>query len=67
MANAGTLERITSVLLEALHDSGYVKGESEIATEQKMRRLIKRMQLSDEDAELWLGMLRKILWKMRHS
>jgi len=64
-ASAGNLERITSTLFEALRDSGYVKGESEAATEQKARRLVKRMQLSDEDAQLWLGMLRKMLWKMR--
>jgi tRNA/rRNA methyltransferase len=67
MASAGNLERITAVLLEALNDCGYVKGESEVATEQKVRRLIKRMKLSDEDAELWLGMFRKMLWKMRQG
>ncbi len=66
-ASAGNLERITSTLFEALRDSGYVKGESEAATEQKARRLVKRMQLSDEDAQLWLGMLRKMLWKMRQE
>ena len=66
-ANAATLERITATLLDALQESGYVKGDSEVATEQKVRRLVRRMRLGEEDSELWLGMLKKMLWRMRRK
>ena len=66
-ATAGNLERITTTLIEALSVSDYVKGESADATEQKVRRLVRRMQLSEEDAELWLGMVRKILGRLRRG
>jgi tRNA/rRNA methyltransferase len=64
-ATAGDVERISTALLEALHVSGYVNPLSVAATEERVRRMARRMKLSSEDAELWLGMLRQILWKMR--
>ncbi len=66
-AGAGELERITVMLLEALQTSGYVKPRAAEATEEKVRRLVRRMQLEKRDAELWLGMLRQIAWKLEHS
>ena len=30
----------------------------------KLRRLIRRMKLNAHDAEVWLGMLRQIRWKL---
>jgi len=71
-AAAGDLERLTSLLLDALQASGYIKnsqGEaksrSAAAPEEKIRRFIRRMNMSAADAELLLGMLRQILWKLR--
>jgi TrmH family RNA methyltransferase len=64
-ARAGEVERITGVLLDALRASGYVKPRSAAATEAKVRRLVRRMKLEADDAEVWLGMLRQILWKIR--
>jgi tRNA/rRNA methyltransferase len=64
-ADAEQLERITTQLLDALRASGYVKPRATTATEAKVRRMIRRLNLSAEDAELWLGMLRQILWKLR--
>lgn len=66
-ANAEALERMIAVLFENLSMSGYVKGDSTESTGQKLRRLLKRMRLNDEDAELWLGMLRKINWKLKQG
>lgn len=34
-------------------------------TEQKVHRLVRRLQLQADNAELWLGMLRQILWKVQ--
>ena len=71
-ATAGDLERLTSLLLEALQASGYLKSHlqskvqprSAALAEEKIRRFIRRMNLSATDAELLLGMLRQMLWKL---
>ena len=62
-ASAAALERMTRALLDVLGESGYTKPGTEAATEEKSRRLVRRMNLSDEDAELWTGMLAKIRGK----
>jgi len=64
-ATAGELERISEVLLEALRASGYVKPRTATSTEDKVRRLVRRSNLEAKDAELWLGMFRQMLWKIR--
>ena len=64
-ATAGEVERITATLLEVLRASGYVNPKSATATEEKVRRLVRRFNLEARDAEVWLGMLRQILWKLR--
>ncbi len=65
LASAGDAERITAVLLEALQASGYVNPGAAGASEEKVRHLIRRLQLDTPDAELVLGMLRQIAWKLR--
>jgi len=72
LAAVGDLERLTSILLDALQASGYIKNphakpksRSAAAREEKVRRFIRRMILSAAEAELLLGMLRQILWKLR--
>ena len=72
LAASADLERINSQLLEALRASAYIKDSqskgktrSAAPVEEKIRRFIRRMKLSAADAELLLGMLRKILWKLR--
>ena len=64
-ASAGQIERISALLLEGLHESGYVNPISVSSTEERVRRMVRRLKLSSEDAELWLGMYRQMLWKMR--
>ncbi len=64
-ATAGDVERISVVLLEALHLSGYVNPIAVTSTEERVRRMVRRLNLSARDAELWLGMLRQMLWKIR--
>jgi TrmH family RNA methyltransferase len=56
------LERLTTLLRKILDLSGYVHAES---TEAKIRRLIRRLDLSAHDAEIWLGIFRQILWKVK--
>jgi tRNA/rRNA methyltransferase len=63
-AAAADLERITIMLLEALRVSGFLKPGA--ASEDKVRRLVRHLNVPAEDARLWLGMLHQILWKL-HS
>lgn len=65
-ATAGELERLTALWLESLQLSGYVKSGMEAVNEEKLRRMLRRMDLPADDAQLWLGMLRQIVWKLRH-
>jgi len=63
-ASAGEVEMITSILLDALRISGYVKPGTEVVMEEKARRLVRRMNLQPGEATVWLGMLRQIAWKL---
>ncbi|HVH72892.1 MAG TPA: TrmH family RNA methyltransferase [Candidatus Dormibacteraeota bacterium] len=75
LATAGDLERLTSLLLDALQASGYLKSHWQSSTEshssalaeEKVRRFVRRTDLSGSDAELLLGMLRQILWKLNQA
>jgi TrmH family RNA methyltransferase len=64
-ASAEEVERVTTALLETLHTSEYIDAQSPDSREQVVRRMLRRMQLSTEDASTWLGILRQILWKLR--
>ena len=63
-AQAEHLERITERLETILDHSGYVHARIEGSTRMKIRRLVRRLQLNSHDSEVWLGMLRQILWKL---
>jgi TrmH family RNA methyltransferase len=64
VASAEEMERVTALLEEVLEHSGYVHSRVEGSTKMKIRRLIRRMELNTHDAEVWLGMLRQIKWKL---
>ncbi len=63
-AAAADVEQITAMLLEALERSGYVNPLTEGSTNTKVRRLVRRLNLTARDAPVVLGMLRQILWKL---
>ncbi len=63
-AMAAETEQITQLLIEALKKSGYVNPVTSASTENKVRRLVRRLDLSARDAPVVLGMLRQILWKL---
>jgi tRNA/rRNA methyltransferase len=60
-ARAEDLERLTARLNQVLALSGYVHSSG---TEAKIRRLVRRLDLPAHDAEVWLGMMRQIQWKL---
>ncbi len=55
------VELMTAMLSNVLEQSGYVHASS---TADKIRRLVRRLELSSHDTEIWMGMLRQILWKI---
>ena len=64
-ASAREVERMTGLLFDALQLSGYVNPRAVPATEEKVRRLLRRMKLEPKDAQLWQGMLRQVVWQLR--
>jgi TrmH family RNA methyltransferase len=66
-ATAAANQQISQVLLEALAKSGYIQPGSEAACENKVRRMILRFGLDPEDAKVFLGMVRQIVWRLRQG
>ena len=64
-AAAGEVEKITQNLYAALKISGYVKPGNDRVSENKVRRLVLRLNLQAMDAKVFLAMLRQIVWKLR--
>jgi len=64
-APAGEVERITAMLCDALGASGYVRPGAASSTHEKVRRLVRRLSIQARDAQVWMGMLRQIVWKLQ--
>jgi TrmH family RNA methyltransferase len=58
-------ERLAASLLHALTISGYVKPGTDAAVQDRVRRMVRRMRLTFDDADLMQGMVKQILWKLR--
>lgn len=63
-APARELDRITTLLVETLLKSEFIHTRTARSSEEKLRRMVRRLNLRQGDAELWLGILRQILWKL---
>ena len=63
-ASAGETEQVTVMLLDILRKSGYTNPVTEGSTEEKARRLVRRLDIAERDAPVLMGMLRQILWKI---
>ena len=63
-AAAAETEQITAMLVEALERSGYIQPLTAASARTKVRRLVRRLNLTARDAPVVLGMLRQILWKL---
>jgi TrmH family RNA methyltransferase len=61
------VERIGEAWLRALEKSGYVAPRGKATAEGKLRRMLRRFALEEGDAEVFLGMVRKVLWKMEEG
>jgi TrmH family RNA methyltransferase len=67
LATAEELERITTLLLEALQTSGFLDRRRVSDADERIRRLVRRLRVPERDAVIWLGILRQMLWKMNEG
>jgi tRNA/rRNA methyltransferase len=61
------IEQMTQMLLDASRRSGYMNPVVASSTENKVRRMVRRLNLSARDVSVWMGMLRQVLWKLGNS
>ncbi len=66
-ATGEEVERFEGVLDEVLQQSGYAHRYPGNMREEVLRRLVRRMTMNRDDVEVWLGVLRQILWKLRKT
>ena len=66
-ATAGDIDRVADLLLDALQLAGSLDSRSAATTGQKLRRLMRRHNLTAEDAKFWLGMFGQITYKLRQG
>jgi tRNA C32,U32 (ribose-2'-O)-methylase TrmJ len=66
LAAAAEVERITGQLTEALNESGFLDRRRVADAGLRIRRLVRRLNLPQQDAIMWLGIFRQIVWKLRH-
>jgi tRNA/rRNA methyltransferase len=66
-ASSEQLNRFTTLLTDALRNSGYINETTAESTILKIRRLVLRLRPPQSDMETWMGMLRQILWKLRQT
>ena len=62
-AKSADVERLTQVLFQVLRVSGYIEPRA-VAAEEKLRRLVRRLELNADDAAVLTGMLRQTAWKL---
>ena len=65
MASAGDRERLAALLTEALERSASGGQPSGPSAEERARRLVRHMALTEADAHEWMGMVRQLLWKLK--
>ena len=66
-AASGDIERFTSKLLDVLHASGFLEMRRVSDAEERIRRLVRRLNLPARDAVIWLGIMQQTLWKIRSA
>jgi TrmH family RNA methyltransferase len=58
-------ERLTQLLLDVLHTTGYTRRFPANASEPLVRQLTQPLGASHREAMTWMGILRQILWRER--
>jgi TrmH family RNA methyltransferase len=63
-ANAHDLERVTNFLEQMMTRIGYDLHRPAAADPAEVRRMVLRLHLNQSDARRWIGILRRLLWKL---
>ena len=63
-ADAAALERLTVLLSEVMERTEYTRRHAANSSAEDVRRLVRRTGVSAEDAPVWMGILRQMLWKL---
>jgi len=66
-AEAGEVERLTTLLYEVLQKTGYTRHHPANSDQSQVRRMALRMGVASIDVPVWMGVLRQVLWKIRDS
>lgn len=66
-AISGDVERLGGLLIEVLNTAGYMHPKTAASTEAEVRRMLRRLHVTDQDAHLLMGMMRKLAWKLRRD
>jgi tRNA/rRNA methyltransferase len=64
-AKAADLERLATLLIEAMEESEYTRRHAANFDPLRVRQLVREMDLDRSRALAWTGILRQILWKLR--
>ena len=62
-ATADDRERLTQLLLDVLHATGYTRRFPANASEPLVRQLVQQLGTSHRQAMTWMGIFRQILWR----
>jgi tRNA/rRNA methyltransferase len=62
---AASLERLTALLIDVLEETEYTRRHPANCDAAQVRRLVRRIGVDAEDAPIWMGILRQVLWKLR--
>ena len=66
-ATADEAGRFEALLREVLLAGNYDQRFPGNMNEDSLRRLVRHLSMPGDDVEVWLGMLRQVLWKMRQG
>jgi TrmH family RNA methyltransferase len=64
-AAAADIELISGLLFDAMCASGYLKRKPTADAQARLRRLVRRLNVSAGDVAAWLSILRQIVWKLQ--
>jgi len=59
------LERLAALLCDVLEETGYTRHHPANSDATHLRRLVRRMGANANDAPVWMGILRQVLWKVQ--
>jgi tRNA/rRNA methyltransferase len=66
-ADTASIERFESLLREVLVTTEYDRRFPGNMGDDALRRLVRRLGLKTNDLEVWMGILRQTLWKLRNK